>query len=131
MNLIMPSQPGGSSGNAAWWRRGKLERLPQCEEIRGKYIAQRDWRQDPKGYFLIRINREEGLLEVGFCPELNKMAFVFRGKRPEDIYHEVAKRDLIAKTDHYSYLGLELEKAFLALQFNLSYEQDEDLILPG
>ena len=111
------------------WVKGKVECLPDCQEVQGDYVSGRDWRQDPKGYFLIRIDRERKLLEAAFCPEINKIAFIFRGKRPEDIYHEVAKRDLLAKRDHYAYLGLELEKAFLALRYELPYEQDEDLTL--
>lgn len=99
------------------------------EEITGNYDDFEDWALDPKGYFLIRIDREKKLLEVGLCRKDNKVEVTIRGKRPQDIYFEVAKRELISKLDHAAYLGKELEKAYLALKYDLEYIQDEELEL--
>ena len=97
------------------------------EEIIGSYDDHEDWVMDPKGYFLIRIDKEKKLLEVGLCKKDNKVEVMIKGKRPQDVYFEVAKRELISRLDHASYLGKELEKAYLALKYNLEYIQDEEL----
>jgi len=99
------------------------------EEITGNYDDFEDWGLDPKGYFLIRIDREKKLLEVGLCRKDNKVEVTIKGERPQDIYFEVAKRELISKLDHAAYLGKELEKAYLALKYDLEYIQDEELEL--
>ena len=99
------------------------------EEIDGYYDEDDDWGMDPKGYFLIRINKEKKLIEAGLCKEGNKCEVLVRGKKPQDIYWEFAKRELVSKLDHAAYLGKELEKAYLALKYNLEYIQDEELEL--
>ena len=37
------------------------------KRITAKYHKIKDWVIDPKGYFLIDIDREEKLLNVGYC----------------------------------------------------------------
>jgi len=71
-----------NKGAGQWWQKGKVERLPNCEEITGEYIAKRDWKMDPKGYFLIRVDAKKKLLEVAYCPEVNKIGLIIRGRRP-------------------------------------------------
>ena len=99
----------------------------EMKEIAGHYDEIKDWVMDKEGYFLIRVNREAGRVEVGFCPETNKVTILITGSKPQDIYFEACKRGIISRLDHAAYLGKELEKAFLALKYNLSYEQDEKL----
>lgn len=94
-----------------------------------QYDDAKDFVLDPKGYFLIRILPESKEIEVGFCNMKNKVEVVVRGKKPIDIYHNVAKLNLISRTEHASYLGRELQKAFIALQKGIKYVQDDELIL--
>ena len=94
-----------------------------------QYDDAKDFVLDPKGYFLIRILPETKEIEVGFCNMKNKVEVVVKGKKPIDIYHNVAKLNLISRMEHASYLGRELQKAFIALQKGIKYVQDDELIL--
>ena len=87
------------------------------------------WRQDPRGYFLIRVNKKKGEIEVGFCEFGNIIQILIIGKRPEEIYHAIIKEGLITKFDHAAYLGKELEKAYIALKTGAKYVQDSELEL--
>ncbi|MBT3720437.1 DUF4346 domain-containing protein [archaeon] len=102
---------------------------PNCIEIRGEYHPIKDLVLDKFGYLLIRPNKELNLIELGFCKKDNVIEIVISGKTPQDIYKIVCEKNLLAKTDHYAYLGKELQKAYLALKHGLDYVQDEDLIL--
>ncbi|MBI4140655.1 DUF4346 domain-containing protein [Candidatus Woesearchaeota archaeon] len=97
--------------------------------IIAQYDDAEDFVLDPKGYFLIRILPETKEIEVGFCNMKNKVEVVVRGKKPIDIYHNIAKLELISRMEHASYLGRELQKAFIALQKGIKYVQDDELIL--
>ena len=37
------------------------------KKIKAKYHKIKDWVMDPKGYFLILIDRKKKLLRVGYC----------------------------------------------------------------
>ncbi len=87
------------------------------------------WQQDPRGYFLIRVNKKEKQIEVGFCEAGNVVKLVVLGKKPEEIYHAIFKEGLVTKFDHAAYLGKELEKAYIALKTGAKYVQDSDLEL--
>lgn len=101
----------------------------EMEEVTGHYDEMKDWVMDNKGYFLIRVNKEANRVEVGFCPTTNKVTLLITGDKPQDIYFEACKAGIVSRLDHAAYLGKELEKAFLALKYNLNYVQDEILEL--
>jgi len=85
---------------------------------------------DHKGYFLIRVNRKVGNIEVAFCKGKNKVALKVTGKKPIDIYHTIINKEKLAiRKDQCAYLGRELQKAYIALKNNLEYVQDEELDL--
>lgn len=113
-----------------WWKRGALEYVAGCPKVDNEYISKRDWVNDESGYVLIRVNHEKGRVEVGFCSRINKISFVAYGKKPEDIYFQFAKHNLLSRHEHSAYLGMELQKACLALKHNLQYLQDDELDLP-
>ena len=53
-----------------WWKiNNKIK-----TSITAKYDKIKDWVMDPKGYFLIKIDREKNLIRTGFCiiSRLNK-----------------------------------------------------------
>ena len=105
----------------------KSQTAENVEEIQGHYDEMKDWKYDPKGYFLIRINKETKEIEVAHCRRNNVVEKVIKGKKPMDICFTACELGLISRTDHAAYLGKELEKAFLALKYNLEYVQDEEL----
>ena len=97
------------------------------EEIEGKYDEVKDCVLDPDGYFLIKIDKVNKKIIVGFCKEGNKILVKVTGNKPADIYYEILKIGLIKRADHAAYLGKECQKAYIALQQGIDYAQDEEL----
>ena len=106
------------------------------KKIIAKYHKIKDWVMDPKGYFIIAVDREERLLRVGFCTITN-----FENKKVNDLIAEVVgttaieiintliRENYISSLQHAGDMGIELCKAELALKYNLEYIQDKDLKL--
>ena len=100
------------------------------KEASARYDDNTEFVLDPKGYFLIKIDRENETIEVGFCNEKNKMILKVVGKKPIDIYTTIFNKEkLQLRMDHAAYLGRELQKAYIALKKNLKYVQDDELEL--
>lgn len=87
------------------------------------------WEQDPLGYFLIKVDKKEKVIRVGFCTNDNKMGKEFVGKTAEEIYHTILAHKLISVLAHACNLGRELAKAEIALEYDLDYVQDDKLHL--
>ena len=86
----------------------------------------RPWKLDPKGYFLIKVNEELGKIEAAFCDiKENKVRVVIKGDNPVEIYTAMLKEDLISMLDHAADIGVELEKAYIALKEGKKYTQDK------
>jgi len=83
-----------------------------------------DWIQDKPGYFLIRINKTNKTIEVGFCEQLNKVKHRIIGKNAKEIGIQIFKMKLIKRIDHAIYLGRQLMKAEMCLKLGFSYVQD-------
>jgi dihydropteroate synthase len=85
------------------------------------------WNQDPKSYFTIMPYPKKGVIMVRVYSAKHEKVAIVDGKTPEHIYHKIISMGLITKMEHAAYLGKELYKAFLALQFHLQYVQDDSL----
>ena len=86
----------------------------------------RPWRLDPRGYFLIRVNNEQNKIEAAFCDlKENKVRIIFKGDNPLEVYIAILKEDLISMLDHAADIGVELEKAYMALKNRKKYTQDK------
>lgn len=99
----------------------------QAKVIKGSYHPIRDWKMDPNGYFLIRINKKEKMIELGHCTKENQIEVMIKGRTPQEVYFAATENNLLSRLDHAAYLGKELEKAYLALKYNLEYVQDSEL----
>lgn len=97
------------------------------EEVEAKYDDSKEFVLDSEGYFLIRVDREKKLIEIGFCKARNIVEVKITGKKPIDIYQTIIKKGLISRMDHAAYLGRELQKAYIALQQGIEYVQDDEL----
>ena len=102
--------------------------------ITAKYHKIKDWVMDPKGYFLITIDRKEKLLRVGYCKftklgkkPINDMVAVINGKTAIEIVNTLIRNKFISTLQHAADMGIELCKAEIALKYNLNYIQDKDL----
>lgn len=101
---------------------------PRLAKRAGKLEATwNPWVMDPKGYFLIRVNRRSNKIEAGYCKRGNVIKRLITGKLPQPIYYTIIRERLVSRPDHAAYLGKELEKAYLALKHHLEYVQDAPL----
>ena len=106
------------------------------KRIIAKYHKIKDWVMDPKGYFLIEIDRKEKLLRVGYCKfkklgnkPVNDMVSIVSGKTAIEIVNTLIRNKYISSLQHAADMGIELCKAELALRYKLNYIQDKDLEL--
>jgi len=104
------------------------------KRIIAKYHKIKDWVMDPKGYFLIAIDREKKLLKVGYCKFIklrgkpaNNMVSIVSGRTAIEIVNTLIKNKYISTLQHAADMGIELCKAELALKYKLNYVQDKDL----
>ncbi len=104
------------------------------KNIPAKYDKIKDWHMDPKGYFLIKIDKELNQIRVGYCkfskpgkdPIHDMMAEVI-GKTAIEIVNTLIREKFISTLQHAADMGIELHKAELALKYNFQYIQDRDL----
>ena len=104
------------------------------EKIPAKYHKIKDWVMDPKGYFLIAIDRKDKQIKVGYCKftklgnnPVNDMVAEINGKTAIEIVNTLIRENYISSLQHAGDMGIELCKAELALKYNLEYIQDKDL----
>jgi len=106
------------------------------KRIVAKYHKIKDWVMDPKGYFLIDIDRKKNLLKVGYCKftklgnnPANDMVAEITGKTAIEIVNTLIRENYISSLQHAADMGIELCKAEISLKYNLQYIQDKDLKL--
>ena len=104
------------------------------KRIKAKYHKIKDWVMDPKGYFLIAIDKEKKLLRVGYCiftklgnEPTNDMISIVSGKTAIEIVNTLIRYKYISSLQHAADMGIELCKAEIALKYKLDYIQDKDL----
>ena len=104
------------------------------KRITAKYHKIKDWVMDPKGYFLINIDRENNLLRVGYCKftkqgnnPVNDMVAEIKGKTAIEIVNTLIREKFISTLQHAADMGIELHKAELSLKYGFKYIQDKDL----
>ena len=114
--------------------RWKKINIKSRKKINAYYNRIKDWKLDPKGYFLIGIDREKKILRVGYC-KINKsnklanhdMVAEIEGKTAIEIVNTLIKEKFISSLQHAGDMGIELCKAELALKDGLESTQDKDL----
>lgn len=82
----------------------KIE-IPKDREIIKTDKLKFPWKQDPKGYFLVKIEKNQ--ICCGFVNNKHKMKVEFRGKNPDKIIKEIAKRKLV-NLEQMGYIASEL-----------------------
>ena len=106
------------------------------KRVTASYDKIKDWKLDPKGYFLINIDRKKKLLRVGYCVinkfndrSTHEMVTEICGKTAIEVLNTLIREEFISTLQHSGDMGIELCKAELALNNNLDYVQDKDLNL--
>ena len=104
------------------------------KKIVAKYHKIQDWVMDPRGYFLIEIDREKKLLRAGYCKftklgnkPINDMVSIVSGRTAIEIVNTLIRNKYISTLQHAADMGIELHKAELSLKYDLKYIQDKDL----
>jgi len=115
-----------------WWKINNNIK----ETIPAKYDKIKDWVMDPKGYFLIKIDKKNNLIRVGYCifkklgnNPIHDMITEVNGITALEIVNTLIVKNYISSLQHAADMGIELHKAELALKYNLNYIQDKDLII--
>ena len=104
------------------------------KKIIAKYHKIKDWKMDPKGYFLIHVKKKR--IEVGYCKftklgnsSVNDMIAIIKGKTAIEIVNTLIKEKFISSLQHAADMGIELNKAELALKYGFKYIQDKDFTI--
>ena len=106
------------------------------KKLTAKYHKIKDWRMDPKGYFLIAVNKRKKNIQVGYCKftrlgntPLNDMVAIIEGKTAIEIVNTLIREKFISTLQHAADMGIELHKAELSLKYGFKYIQDKDLFI--
>lgn len=92
------------------------EDIPEIKAVAdGKFIP------DTKGSFKIIV--EDNLIKAILFKDYVKTC-VITGTTARAIYEEILRRNMISRMEHSAYLGMELEKAEIALKLDKTYIQD-------
>ena len=101
-----------------------------------KYHKIKDWKMDPKGYFLIGVDKKKRVIQVGYCKftrlgnaPINDMVAVVKGKTAIEIVNTLIREKFISTLQHAADMGIELHKAELSLKYSFKYIQDKDLFI--
>ena len=104
------------------------------KRIVAKYHKIKDWKMDPKGYFLIEVDRKKKIIQVGYCKftrlgnsPVNDMIAIIKGKTAIEIVNTLIREEFISSLQHAGDMGIELHKAELSLKYGFKYTQDKDL----
>ena len=101
-----------------------------------KYDKIKDWKMDPKGYFLIGFDKKNIFIQVGYCKftklgnsSVNDMVAIIKGKTAIEIVNTLIREKFISTLQHAADMGIELHKAELSLKYGFKYIQDKDLFI--
>ena len=104
------------------------------KRITAKYHKIKDWRMDPKGYFLIAIDKNKKIISVGYCKftklgnlPINDMVAEITGKTAIEIVNTLIREKFISTLQHAADMGIELHKAEISLKYGFKYVQDKEI----
>ena len=102
--------------------------------IVAKYHKIKDWKMDPKGYFLIEVDKNKKIIRVGYCvftklgnSPINDMVAIIQGKTAIEIVNTLIREQFISTLQHAADMGIELHKAEMSLKHGFKYIQDKSL----
>jgi tetrahydromethanopterin S-methyltransferase subunit A len=80
---------------------------------------------DKLGYFVILPQKENGKIVVEHYGNDNSLLHIIEGDSARNIYWTIIERGWISELSHCAYLGKELARAELSLEYGFSYIQDK------
>ena len=104
------------------------------KKITAKYHKIKDWKMDPKGYFLIAVDKNKKIIRVGYCiftklgnSPINDMIAEVTGKTAIEIVNTLIREKFISTLQHAADMGIELHKAEMSLKYGFKYVQDQEI----
>ena len=104
--------------------------------INARYDGIKDWKMDPKGYFLIAVDKNKKIIRVGYCiftklgnSPINDMIAEVTGKTAIEIVNTLIREKFISTLQHAADMGIELHKAEMSLKYGFKYVQDKEIII--
>ena len=104
------------------------------KKLVAKYHKIKDWKMDPKGYFLIAVDREKNFIRTGYCKfsklgnsPIHEMVAEVKGKTAIEIVNTLIKEKFISTLQHAADMGIELHKAEMSLKYGFKYVQDKEI----
>jgi len=104
------------------------------QKIKAKYHRIKDWKMDPRGYFLIAVDRKKKIIIVGYCKftklgnsPIHDMVAIIEGKTAIEIVNTLVRKNFISTLQHAGDMGIELHKAEMSLKYGFKYIQDKEL----
>ena len=104
------------------------------KRITAKYHRIRDWRMDPKGYFLINVDNKKNFIKVGYCKfsklgksQIHEMIAEVKGKTAIEIVNTLIREKFVSTLQHAADMGIELHKAEMSLKHGFKYVQDKEI----
>lgn len=84
----------------------------------------KDFKMDKKCYTLIRVDRNNCMIEVAICDHQHVIHRLYRGAKAQDLFIPIINDGWIEEKEHAAYLGKELKKAEIALALGNEYYQE-------
>jgi len=104
------------------------------KKIISRYHKIKDWKMDPKGYFLIMVDNNKKVIRVGYCTYKkigklisNEMVAEIIGKTAIEIVNTLIREKFISSLQHAADMGIELHKAEISLKHGFKYIQDKEI----
>lgn len=99
--------------------------------IKAKKTPQKDVILDPNGFFVIEVDGKQNVIRVEYYSNVyrNKrivsgiLEKVFSGNKADALCDTIIKNVPVLLSEHYMYLGRELQRAQYALEKNKKYVQ--------
>ena len=85
--------------------------------------------QDPKGYFIIKVDAEKGEVMADHYGNDNVLLNRITGAKAKYIHKRITSLGLVSDVSHAAYLGHELRAAQFSLEHGMPFQQDKDIIL--
>jgi len=108
-------------------KKKKSQKNPIIDEKNAIIVngLNKDYIPDEKGYFRIYINHYSKKIYVLFHSNQHHLLYTFIGQNAETLSKKIIQSNLTDNIFHLNYLGRELNKAEICLNFGKAYIQDE------